>query len=210
VHGILRHQAFHHGEDRFIQGNVDDLACAAAAADVVQSHERADYAVERREGIADAYARANADAIDIQVTVESIAAADEISESLLSAGYPRINDIISDEPKPDARSTVEAYDHSIDSVLWHKRIHASADPGRPTCVHVRVEGWPNQQFALLFVDWLTAESAARAEYLAVKQEAARAASADDDISVYVEAKEPWFSGAYRRAWEWADAVGWQP
>jgi dephospho-CoA kinase len=150
------------------------------------------------------------DAIDIQVTVESIAAADEISESLLSAGYPRINDIISDEPKPDARSTVEAYDHSIDSALWHKRIHASADPGRPTCVHVRVEGWPNQQFALLFVDWLTAESEARAEYLAVKQQAARAASADDDISVYVEAKEPWFSGAYRRAWEWADAVGWQP
>jgi dephospho-CoA kinase len=94
--------------------------------------------------------------------------------------------------------------------LWHKRIHSSADPGRPTNVHVRVEGWPNQQFALLFVDWLIADSAARAEYLAVKQGAARAASDSDDISVYVEAKEPWFSSAYRRAWEWADAVGWQP
>jgi dephospho-CoA kinase len=150
------------------------------------------------------------DAIDIQVTVESIAAADQISEKLLSAGYPRINDIITDETKPDARSTVAAYDHSADPALWHKRIHASADPGRPTNVHVRVEGWPNQQFALLFVAWLTAESEARAEYLAVKQDAARAASADDDISVYVKTKEPWFSGAYRRAWEWADAVGWRP
>jgi dephospho-CoA kinase len=150
------------------------------------------------------------DAIDIQVTVESIAAADEISDALLSAGYPRINDIITDESKPDARSTVAAYDHSTNPALWHKRIHASADPGRPTHVHVRVEGWPNQQFALLFVDWLTADSEARAEYLAVKQDAARAASADDDISVYVEAKEPWFSGAYRRAWEWADGVGWRP
>ena len=150
------------------------------------------------------------DAIDIQVTVESITAADEISDSLLSAGYPRIDRITGDVPKPDARSTVQFYDHSGDPALWHKRIHGSADPGRPTNVHVRVEGWPNQQFALLFVDWLTADSAARTEYLAVKQGAARAASASDDISVYVEAKEPWFSGAYRRAWGWADAAGWQP
>jgi dephospho-CoA kinase len=150
------------------------------------------------------------DAIDIQVTVESITAADEISDSLLSAGYPRIDRITGDVPKPDARSTVQFYDRSGDPALWHKRIHGSADPGRPTNVHVRVEGWPNQQFALLFVDWLTADSAARTEYLAVKQGAARAASASDDISAYVEAKEPWFSTAYRRAWEWADAVGWQP
>jgi dephospho-CoA kinase len=150
------------------------------------------------------------EAIDIQVTVESITAADEISDSLLSAGYPRIDRITGDVPKPDARSTVQFYDHSGDPALWHKRIHGSADPGRPTNVHVRVEGWPNQQFALLFVDWLTADFAARTEYLAVKQGAARAASASDDISAYVEAKEPWFSTAYRKAWEWADAVGWQP
>jgi dephospho-CoA kinase len=150
------------------------------------------------------------DTIDIQVTVESITAADEISDSLLSMGYPRIDRIVGDVPKPDARSTVGAYDHSGDPALWHKRIHASADPGRPTNVHVRVEGWPNQQFALLFVDWLTVDFAARTEYLAVKQGAARAVSASEDILVYVEAKEPWFSSAYRRAWEWADAVGWQP
>jgi dephospho-CoA kinase len=150
------------------------------------------------------------DVIDIQVTVESITAADEISESLLFAGYPRIDSITSDVPKPDARSTVKAYDHNGDPALWHKRFHASADPGRPTNVHVRVDGWPDQQFALLFVDWLTADPGARAEYLTVKQDAARAASAGGDISVYVEAKEPWFAGAYRRAWEWADAAGWRP
>ncbi|MDP9168078.1 MAG: hypothetical protein M3O32_18750, partial [Actinomycetota bacterium] len=27
---------------------------------------------------------------------------------------------------------------------------------------------------------------------------------------YAEAKEPWFVDAYRRAWQWADATGWQP
>ena len=64
--------------------------------------------------------------------------------------------ITADVAKPDARSTVTDFDHTDDPALWHKRIHASADPGRPTHVHVRVDGWPNQQFALLFTDWLIA------------------------------------------------------
>ena len=37
-----------------------------------------------------------------------------------------------------------------------------------------------------------------------------ALSADDDTAVYLEAKEPWFAEAYRRAWEWADFTGWRP
>jgi dephospho-CoA kinase len=149
------------------------------------------------------------DAIDVQVTVESLAAADELGAALLSAGYPRIDDITGDVAKPDGRSTVAAYDHTTDAALWHKRIHASADPGRPTYVHLRVDGWPNQQFALLFVDWLTADPTARDEYSAVKRQAARTVSADD-VDVYAEAKEPWFVGAYHRAWSWADTTGWRP
>ena len=63
-------------------------------------------------------------------------------------------------------------------MLWRKRNHASADPGRPTNVHIRVDGWPNQQFALLFIDWLTAEPEVRADYLAVKRTAEAEASDD--------------------------------
>jgi dephospho-CoA kinase len=148
------------------------------------------------------------DVIDVQITVESLAVADELDEPLLAAGYPRIERITEDVAKPDARSTVEAFDHSDDPALWHKRIHASADPGRPTNVHIRVDGWPGQQFALLFVDWLTANPEARADYLAVKRAAERGAGGD--ISRYADAKEPWFSDAYRRAWEWADWTGWRP
>lgn len=148
------------------------------------------------------------DLIDIQITVESLAVADELAEPLLSAGYPRIERIVGDVAKSDARSTVDRYDRDDDPVLWSKRIHASADPGRPTNVHIRVEGWPNQQFALLFADWLTADPDARAEYLSVK----RTAETDGggDIAAYVAVKEPWFLDAYRRAWEWADATGWRP
>jgi dephospho-CoA kinase len=149
------------------------------------------------------------DAIDIQITVESLAVADELAAALRSAGYPRIDDVTSDVAKPDARST-ERHNHSSDSTLWHKRLHASADPGRPTYVHLRVDGWPNQQFALLFVDWLKANPEVRDEYLAVKRQAEHAASPDGDMERYLAVKEPWFSEAYRRAWEWADRSGWRP
>jgi dephospho-CoA kinase len=148
------------------------------------------------------------DVIDIQITVESLAVADELAEALLSAGYPHIEPITEDVAKPDARSTVGRYDHSDDPALWRKRIHASADPGRPTNVHIRVDGWPNQQFALLFVDWLAANPDVRADYLAVKRGAEKRAGGD--ISDYVDAKEPWFLDAYRWAWAWADSTGWQP
>ncbi|WP_343576203.1 dephospho-CoA kinase [Mycobacterium sp.] len=122
------------------------------------------------------------DVIDMQVTVASLDAADELAEELSGAGYVR-RPITRDESKPDARSTIAEFDHTGDESLWQKRIHASADPGRPTSVHLRVDGWPNQQFALLFVDWLIANPAAN---------------------------EPRFSDAYREAWAWADASGWRP
>jgi dephospho-CoA kinase len=150
------------------------------------------------------------DVIDIQVTIESLAAADELTAALRSAGYPPIDDVSSDVVKLDGRSTAERFDHSGDAALWRKRLHASADPGRPTFVHLRVDGWPNQQFALLFVDWLKANPDVRDEYLSVKRDAERAASPDGDIERYLAVKEPWFVEAYRRAWDWADSSSWRP
>jgi dephospho-CoA kinase len=131
------------------------------------------------------------DVIDVQITVASLEVADEIADALANVGYPRIEHITSDMP------------HTDDPALWRKRIHGAADPGRPAHIHLRVDGWPNQQFALLFRDWLTANPAVRDEYLAVKQKALEALD-------YTDAKEPWFTDAYRRAWEWADATGWRP
>ena len=135
------------------------------------------------------------DVIDVQVTVPSLAVADELVDALLAAGYPRLEDITADNP------------HTPDPALWQKRFHASADPGRPTNVHVRVDGWPNQQFALLFRDWLVAEPDVRAEYLALKREVA--AAGHRTAGDYADAKEPWFVDAYHRAWAWADAEGWK-
>lgn len=145
------------------------------------------------------------DVIDIQITVASLDVADELAADLLRAGYPRVDSITADRPKPDARSRVAEFDHVNDKTLWRKRFHASADPGRPTNVHLRVAGYPGQQFSLLFVDWLTNNPGAASDYLAVK----RAAAQNHELDAYVEAKEPWFLDGYRRAWAWADSASWR-
>ncbi|AQA05048.1 dephospho-CoA kinase [Mycobacterium sp. MS1601] len=111
-----------------------------------------------------------ADVLDIQVTVDSLATADELGDALLAAGYPRVEDVTGDQQ----------LDSDTDEALWHKRFHGSADPGRPANVHLRVDGWPNQRFALLYPDWA----------------AANPGESGDDI--------------YARAWAWADATGWRP
>lgn len=136
------------------------------------------------------------DVIDIQVTVKSLDVADELTDLLLAAGYPRVADITEDVA------------HTDDKTLWQKRFHASGDPGRPTNVHIRVDGWPGQQFALLFPVWLAANPDERVEYLALKHDALAAAPATS--GEYADAKEPWLAGAYRRAWAWADETGWRP
>jgi dephospho-CoA kinase len=131
------------------------------------------------------------DVIDVQITVASINVADEIAEPLAKVGYPRVDRITADNA------------HTQDETLWRKRFHCAADPGRPVNIHVRVDGWPGQRFALLFTDWLKANPGVREDYLTAK----RAALAAPD---YAEAKEPWFLDAYRRAMEWAETTGWRP
>ena len=125
------------------------------------------------------------DIIDMQVTVASLDAAAELTDNLLQAGYPVVGTI-----------TADPGDGS--EALWPKRFHASADPGRPTHIHIRADGAPNQRFALLFVDWLTANASVRADYLAVKRGGDAAAVAR------------WFSEAHSRAAAWAQATNWTP
>ena len=125
------------------------------------------------------------DIIDMQVTVASLDVVGELAENLLQAGYPVVGAITAD-PGRDSES------------LWPKRFHASADPGRPTHIHIRADGAPNQRFALLFVDWLTANSGVRADYLTVKRVGDTGAVAR------------WFIEAHPRASAWAQATDWTP
>lgn len=147
------------------------------------------------------------DVIDIQITVASLEAADSLAEPLRLIGFPRLEHITSDSPKPAYGIGGEA-----DPAVWEKRIHGAADPGRTANVHIRVDGWPAQQFALVFRDWLRAEPAATAEYVEIKKVADAAAAGETEyqaaIEAYLNVKEPWFDRAYVRAWEWAEGSGW--
>ncbi|WP_174184594.1 dephospho-CoA kinase [Nocardia barduliensis] len=143
------------------------------------------------------------DVIDLQITVADLHAAHGLRDALGAAGFPVRPESTQDNPKPTPQDPAGA-----DTALWVKRFHQNADPGRLANVHVRVEGSPGQQYALLLRDWLRADADARAEYLAVKREGeAKAAglTGAEATSAYLEVKEPWFDAAYPRALAWRDS-----
>lgn len=136
------------------------------------------------------------DVLDLQVTVQSLAEVDALADELADAGFP-FTGITADNPR---------HEHP-EPAGWAKRLHVLADPGRAANVHLRVAGTPGQRFALIFRDWLRAEPAVVAEYLAVKQAAQVGAR---EVLDYADAKEPWFDSAYPRALSWAELKGWEP
>lgn len=132
--------------------------------------------------------------IDLQITVADLGVADQLAEVLADGGFPRVPGIDGDNPKPDPATG------SVDEGDWGRRLHGSADPGRPVNVHLRAADSPGRAFALDFRDWLRDDAAARAEYAEVKRVALQAA--EGDLGRYVAAKEQWFDDAYRRVTAW--------
>ncbi|WP_229400108.1 dephospho-CoA kinase [Micromonospora okii] len=136
------------------------------------------------------------DVIDVQLAVPSLAEADgPLAERLAAAGFPRVPGEWWDNPRPPG------------SDRWEKRLHGSADPGRPVQLHLRAEGSPGWRYALLMRDHLRADPDQRTAYLALKRELA--ASAPDTVT-YTTAKDPWFDEEHHRAEEWAAQTGWRP
>lgn len=135
------------------------------------------------------------DILDMMVSVRSIEDADAIADTLSDAGFPRHPRIRSDDPKPT----------DPDPAHWAKRYHNNADPGRTVNLHVRVEGWPNWRYALLFPDWLRANPDARADY---ERHKIALAAEHGSYGAYAEAKEPWFGRALPMAEAWANQAGW--
>jgi dephospho-CoA kinase len=136
------------------------------------------------------------DVIDLQLGVVSLADADAVRDALQDAGFPWRGDIDRDNPKPPG------------SAPWPKRFHGHADPGRRVHLHVREVDSPGWRYALMLRDWLRADAAAHAEYVAVKRHAVQSCAADPDATRYARAKEPWFDAAAPRAEAWAASSRW--
>jgi len=139
------------------------------------------------------------DVIDLQVGVLELSDAD-------SAGFETA---LADQGFPRAEGEEYTSDLALpwidDRTLWPKRLHCSADPGRVVNLHVREVNRPGWRYALLFGDWLRAETDERDAYAALKRRLAQSATTTAD---YSKAKEPWLEKAFARADVWARDTGW--
>ncbi|MNO85880.1 hypothetical protein D3C76_772640 [compost metagenome] len=89
-HVELRHHAFHHGEDGFIERHVDHLPLAAIDLAVAHRHQRADHRPQRGDGVADgdagAHRRAVLEAGDVAQAAHGFADGAEARLVLVRAG----------------------------------------------------------------------------------------------------------------------------
>jgi len=134
------------------------------------------------------------DLIDVQVTVRSLADADQWDDQLV-AGLVR---------RPD---------HSVDHLPagapddpreWAKRYWSDR---RSVHLHVREEGRLNQRYALVFRDYLRADASAAGAYGELKR--ALASAAPGDWSAYYAVKDPACDLIIAAAEQWASRVGWE-
>ena len=92
-----------------------------------------------------------------------------------------------------------------------KRYFREAPGTRRTHIHVRRAGSWNEQFALLFRDFLRAHPDVAGDYAELKTGLAHEHSLSGlNRHAYVEAKQPFIWATMARADEWAQVTGWEP
>lgn len=135
------------------------------------------------------------DRIDIQVTVARLEPA--VEQAFQQIGYTRSERKLSDHIPPGGPDDLN---------LWRKWFFRPPEQQRPTNVHVRILGLPNQRYPLLFRDYLRAESPAALAYAQVKTELARLHP--DNVDAYYAVKDPVCDLIIAAAELWAAKIGW--
>jgi GrpB-like predicted nucleotidyltransferase (UPF0157 family) len=133
------------------------------------------------------------DCLDMMVLVEDIAGTDA-KRRLVAAGYRR---------RPEPWNNHE----SADGRSWPKMVFAPPVGGRQVNIHIRVAGTPTARLALLFRDYLRANSEHAQTWSSFKLAAATACS---DLAVYGAIKAPAWRLLMELAEHWAAQAGWQP
>jgi GrpB-like predicted nucleotidyltransferase (UPF0157 family) len=134
------------------------------------------------------------DVLDIQISVAEFD--DYLLDRLLALGYTRLEHIERDHCPPGCVSSADE---------WQKWFFRPPIGQRPTNTHVRIIGRANQQYALLFRDYLRSHPATAAAYASLKRQLARELR---DESRYPEVKDPAVDLIYLAAFEWAVQTGW--
>lgn len=133
--------------------------------------------------------------IDVQISVAAFD--DDGVDRLTELGYSRAADINSDHCPPNGDAHPDQ---------WRKWFFRAPLGQRPTNTHVRILGRANQQYPLLFRDYLRVHPATAAAYAELKRQLARELR---DPSVYPDVKDPAVDLIYLAAVEWAAASGWR-
>lgn len=117
------------------------------------------------------------DVVDLQVECPSRDDVEALGPVLAAGGFPRREDITGDPPRPELDPDPEQY--------W-KRFSASADPGRPANVHLRVAGSTAARMARSLPALLRTDAGARRDYEAEKRRLADLHPGD--VDAYAEGK----------------------
>lgn len=139
------------------------------------------------------------DIIDVQLTIEGFACLPELASALASAGYTLIPEILEDHLPP-------LYEGEVSD--WEKRMFRPPVGQRPTHLHIRVLGKPNQRYPLLFRDYLRAHPVASAAYGLIKTNLSR--RDPEDVEFYYDIKDPLCDIIIDAAEDWARVTGWKP
>lgn len=137
------------------------------------------------------------DIIDIQISVRALTA--EIPQRLVTAGFIYREDISVDHVPPG---------EDEDPVRWAKMLFKERAGERRANIHVRVDGNPNQRYALLFRDYLRAHPNAARTIELIKKQLARYHA--EDVDACYDIKDPVYDLVWVAAQEWAEQTGWKP
>lgn len=135
------------------------------------------------------------DRIDIQLTVKKLN--NEVEAALDRIGYFRYRHTMDHCPPGMEGSPGD----------WVKWLFKPPEGQRPTNLHVRVLGKPNQRYPLLFRDYLRVHPATAQAYAELKK---RLAENLADGNTYPDVKDPAVDLIYFAAEDWAQIVNWSP
>jgi GrpB-like predicted nucleotidyltransferase (UPF0157 family) len=132
------------------------------------------------------------DCLDLMVQVHDLGSG--VAAALEREGYRR-------RPEPWNQQEVSF------GTTCRKQVFAPAVGGRPCNIHVRERSGPNVRYALLFRDYLTADSAAAGAWGRFKL---RLAQSVTDLADYGQIKAAAQEILMQSAQRWARDQGWQP
>ncbi|MEZ4519287.1 MAG: GrpB family protein [Chloroflexota bacterium] len=137
------------------------------------------------------------DIIDVQVTVEALSS--EVRDRLIEAGYA-IRPGIARDHVPAGSDTNPAQ--------WTKMLFTEQEGARRANIHVRQQGHLNQQYPLLFRDYLRAHPRSAESIEIIKRQLAKRFA--DDVESYYDIKDPVYDLIWDAAQAWAEDTGWSP